>query len=474
MSHDYGHPPCAQEVAEAVRRRLDDLAEGAGTRETLTVEWGTGLRHVDVIDMPVADLYYNPATHRIRAQLGHDPEREAELERDPWSERSQEYLHFLLKALPADTAKMDPEFEALKESLSEYKQTDPGLITREGVLVNGNTRRAALRDLNAPYIRVGVLPESCTWDDVNRIELALQLRKDHRRSYSYVNRLLAIEEQREAGLGLPEIAKEFRTTVDSCRQDIWVLGCIREMIERSADAGTGARLRLVDFEDYQEKLKELRRRYAQAEKGNREKAEILKETRMAAIILGFSKTDVRFIEDDFRDRYLSPRLPEHLRSAVPQAPERKAIPGLANRTVRAVSAGVLEARSLTDAILKAKAAEAVPENRTGADLAEAARIFDSAKLAMEEALTPAGKDARVRKRKQAAPDRLSDACSALEQCVTDLVLSRGARSLDEGAYDDELQALRSVLGKLAAETRRTVAEPGDGAAWLIAQYFPES
>jgi hypothetical protein len=471
VSQDYGRPPRAQEIADTVKRRLDDLADEAGARETLTVEWGTGVKHVDVVDMPVADLYYNPATHRIRAQLGHDPEREAELEQDPWSARSQEYLDFLLKALPADTSKADPEFEALKESLQDYKQTDPGLITRDGILVNGNSRRAALKDLNEPYIRVGVLPESCTWDDINRIELALQLRKDHRRSYSYVNRLLAIEEQREAGLSLPEIAKEFRTTADSCRQDLWVLGCIREMIERSSDAG--AKLRLVDFEDYQEKLKELRRHYAQAEKGNREEAEIIKETRMAAIVLGFSKTDVRLIESDFRDRYLSPRLPEPLQTASAPGPERRAIPGLPGHTTRATSVKVLAARSLTDTILKAKAAEATPENRTGADLIEAARTVDSLKKAMEDALEPAGKDARVRKRKQAAPERIADACSALEQCVTDLVLSRGARSLDEEAYDDALQQLRTILGKVAAETRRTVAERGDGAAWLIGQYFPE-
>lgn len=471
MSQDYGQPPRAQEIAEMVKRRLDDLAAEPGARETLTVEWGTGLKHIEVIDMPVADLYYNPATHRIRAQLGHDPEREARLRRDPWSAESQDYLHFLLKAQPADTSKVDSEFEALRESLREYRQTDPGLITRDGVLVNGNTRRAALKDLNVAYIRVGVLPESSTWDDINRIELALQLRKDHRREYSYINRLLAIEEQQEAGQTLPEIAKAFRTTVDSCRQDLWVLACIREMMERS---GTECvKLRLVDFEDHQESLKELRRHYVKAEKSSRDTAEIIKETRMTAILLDFPKTDVRFIEGDFRERYLAPCLPDSLQSAVPDAPERAAIPGLGGRTVRGVAAKVAQARALTDIVLKAKAAVAVPDNLTGAQLAESAKTLDSAKQAMENALTPAGKDARVRKRKQAAPERVADACSALEQCVTDLVLSRGARSLDEEAYDDALRVLRATLGKLAAETRRTVVEPGDGADWLIGQYFPE-
>ncbi|NED80044.1 hypothetical protein G3I76_08015, partial [Streptomyces sp. SID11233] len=79
----------------------------------------------------------------------------------------------LLRALPSDPGKPDPAFETLKKDLEEFGQNDPGLVTHHGVLVNGNTRAAALRAIRATSIRVGVLPASFTSRDVSAVELAL-------------------------------------------------------------------------------------------------------------------------------------------------------------------------------------------------------------------------------------------------------------------------------------------------------------
>ncbi|MGW8728339.1 transcriptional regulator [Streptomyces sp. NPDC055808] len=462
MSKDFGSPPQAGENQELVRRRLAEATGMAGARETLTVEWRGGPLHVEVIDMPVASLYYNPGTHRVRAQRSFDPARDRQLDADPWSPVSQEYLHYLLKALPADPAREDPDYLTLRESLESFKQTDPGLITRDGVLVNGNTRRAALAELGVANIRVGVLPESCTWADVDAVELSLQLRRDHRREYSYVNRLLAIEEQFSLGRNPTDIAREFRIRTATCEQDLWILTCLRDLIERSRDGE--AVLRLLDFEDQQEKLRELHRRYVKESAVSRDNADLLKETRLAAILLGFSKTDVRLIEPDFNARYLDKRLPEELKPAVASA--AVAIPGL-GRTVRATDPKVGAAKALTDSVLKAKAVEGAAEAVSARRLTAATSTFQSAREAVERALEPAGKDARVRKRKQAAPDRINDACQDLEQCITDLVMSRASRSLDEEALDEALGKLRDTLGKLAAECARSISEPGEGAAWLL-------
>lgn len=78
-----------------------------------------------------------------------------------------------------------------------------------------------------------------------------------------------------------------------------------------------------------------------------------------------------------------------------------------------------------------------------------------------------GKDARVRKRKQAAPDRLHDACQDIEQCVTDMVLARASRSLDEEALDEAVLKLKASLGKLALAAAQSIEVPGDGVAWLL-------
>ncbi|MFH8344637.1 transcriptional regulator [Streptomyces sp. NPDC018045] len=460
---EYGSPPQAAANQELIRQRIRDAESASGTRETLTIEWRGNPMHVEVIDMPVDALYYNPSTHRIRAQRTYDPARDRELREAPWSVTSQDYLHHLLKGLPSDPSKEDPDFLALQESLREFKQNEPGLITRDGVLVNGNTRRAALKELGAAHIRVGVLPESCTWADVNAVELSLQLRKDHRREYSYINRLLAIEEQYELGRSTKDIAREFRIHQQTCEQDRWILSCLRDLIERSR--GEGAELRLIDFEQHQEKLRELHRRYVKEAKVSKANADAMKETRLAAVVLGFSKTDLRLIEPDFGSRYLDRHLPDELKTQS-AASSSVTIPGL-GRTMKAADTKVTIAKSLTDTVLKAKAVSTAAASVSAERVQATEQTFTIAKAAFEEALVPAGKDARIRKRKQAAPGRITDACQDIEQCVTDLVMARASRSLDEEAFDEAVLKLRESLGKLAVETARSIEVPGDGVEWLL-------
>nr|WP_203601021.1 transcriptional regulator [Streptomyces sp. SID9727] len=455
-------PPHATKNKDVVEQRLRDLAAGGGLQETLTIEWRTKPQVVQVIDMPVDSLYYNPGTHRIRAQRSYDARLDRRLDEDAWSDESQDYLDFLLKAEPSDPSKRDKDFDALKQSLEEFRQNEPGLITREGILVNGNTRAAALRELGVPEIRVAVLPDSCTWADINRVELSLQLRHDTRRPYSYINRLLTIDEQVEAGRPLKEVARDFRIRESTAEQDLWVLSCLRDLSDRSA--AEGVQLRLLDFEDAQERLREVHRAFAKESKSDVQKAELLKENRLAAIVMNFSKTDLRLIESDFRNRYLEHRLPEELKP-VPAAATGRVIPGI-NRAVRTEAPQVAAARAFTDSVLRAKAVVRAKEKVPAAQVEAASSVFDAAHKAVEAALEPAGKDARVRKRKQAAPDRLNDACQDIEQCITDMVLASGARSLDEEALDEAVLKLKATLKKLAQATAQTIEMPGEGVEWL--------
>jgi ParB-like chromosome segregation protein Spo0J len=464
MQTDFGVPPKAAENRSTVEQRLKDVHRGQGVPETLTVEFRGQPRHVEVIDMPVSDLYYNPGTHRIRAQRSHDPEQDRALQEDPWGEKSQGYLHALLMALPSDPDKQDPRFHDLMESLREHKQHEPGLITRDGVLVNGNTRRAALKTLGVTSIRVGVLPASTTWADIHAVELSLQLRPDRRREYSYINHLLALDEQLSFGRHISEVAKEFHTTSPACERDIWILNQLRDLVSRSEHGGR--RLRLMDFEEAKEKLFELYRAYTKEHAKNKEQADLLKEARLVAIALDFSKTDVRFIGPKFHTQYLDQRLPESVKKAtVAQAPATVAIPGL-NRTVQASGTGLATARALTDYVLKAKAAKIGHGAHASPEAVEAVKTVDELKDVFEEAVVFAGKDVRLRKKRQAAPDRVTDACKSLEQCITDLVMARGNGSLDEGAFDDALLSLRTVLRRLGVEASKSIPLPDEGLAWL--------
>ncbi|MFC8005931.1 hypothetical protein ACFUCH_21100 [Streptomyces olivaceus] len=469
MLREFPPPPRAAEFSETIKKKVQEAKETGGTRETVRVDWNEQQAHVEVIDLPLGGLYLNPGTHRIRAQRSHNAESDAALDEDPWTSASQKYLSFLLQAEPTDPNVRDPDFEKLKESLEQFGQNDPGLVTHQGVLVNGNTRAVALRLLGAQTMRVGVLPESFTWADINAVELSLQLRMDHRRDYTYVNRLLAMEEQASLGRTPEQIAKEFRIQVKTYHQERWILSTIKELIDRSKSGG-GVTLRLVDWEGAQERLKELHRLYVKLESVDRDQAEVLKEWRLAAILLEFSKTDVRHIDEDFlKEDYLSQALPASFTSEAPDADDENAvsIPGL-GMTVPGASSAVAEARALNDQLLRAAAAV----RHTGAGLADSDKargqgVLDDARKAFDEAIEVAGRSARLRKRKQLAPARLAEASASIDQCVMDLVQARTSRSLDEEVFDEAVLKLRSSLRKLAQQAGRGLPNPGDGVAWLL-------
>ncbi|MFH8557160.1 hypothetical protein ACH4GP_31190 [Streptomyces celluloflavus] len=462
MQREFSPPPRAAEFSELIKKRLEEVKSSGGTRETVTVDWNGQPLNVEVVDLPLSGLYYNPATHRIRAQRTYDARKDKVLDADPWGQEGQDFLRSLLQAEPADPTRRDPAFDKLKESLEGYGQNDPGLITHQGILVNGNTRAAALRELGKVSMRVGVLPESFTWADINAVELSLQLRKDHRRDYSYINRLLAMEEQASLGRTPEIIAKAFRIQVKTYDQERWILRVVRDQIERSQHAGVA--LRLVDFEDHQEKLKELHRDYSKLAAGDQDRAEILKETRMTAITLGFSKTDVRHIEEGFQDRYLSDALPAELTSA-PEPEQSVAVPGL-GVSVPGASSKVSAARELNRRVLQAKArvaaSDASEDEKSGAQA-----LQDEVRMAFDRAIDRAGRDARLRKRKQMAPERLMDACAAIDLCVGELVKARASHSLDEAAFDEAAVKLRDSVRQLAQQAGRGSQDPGAGVGWLL-------
>ncbi|MEE4544684.1 transcriptional regulator [Streptomyces sp. V4-01] len=463
MAVKFGVPPEGERIRSLVEERLEQAMRENGAK--VTVDWRGEQKHLHVISVPVDMLYYNPDTHRIRAQRTLEPEGNQLLEEEPWSEPAQEYLRRLLSCNPSNPHQIDPDYTALRDELDDVGQKEPGIISPDGILVDGNTRCAALKDLGIKDIRVGVLPSDTSRRDINSVELALQLRRDKRREYSYVNRLIAIEEELAGGRREEDVARDFNIKPRTLQQDRWVHQLIREAIERSTtDDGVG--LRLVDFEDHQEKLRELHRDYTALAHTDPDAAEQLKESRLAMVVLNYAKTSVRLAEADFHSRYLEERLPATLRPAEQQS-AAVSIPGLPDVAVPDATAAVKTTRALTDALLKAKAASQASDRLPAEDVAAAGEAMRTARKTFDVAVKLAGESLLLRKRRIAVPERLTDAADYVNQCAAEFAEAKQKRALDEDAFDDALLTLRSSLARLAKQAGRTFSSPGDGVAWLL-------
>ncbi|WNG88498.1 hypothetical protein C6A87_004450 [Mycobacterium sp. ITM-2016-00317] len=452
-------------MREVVDSRLKSAKNGDGILETVNVEWRNQQKAIPVITMPTSLLSYNPLTHRIRAQRTLDPARNSELERDPYGDSAQRYLHALLAGDPMDPSKEDPTFAALKQDLKDHGQTDPGIITEDGVLINGNTRCAALRDLNEEHIRVGVLPPDAGLDDLQSIELSLQLRKDLKRDYSFMNFLLAIDERRAAGRPAAEIQKDFRIKATTFERSVWILNFIEDVIERSrvkTAGGEEASLHLIDFEGDQGKLEELYRTYKSRKIKAADEAEALREQRLLALILDKSKTDLRLIDHDFADLYLKNIVPQDPPSSEP----KRTIPGT-SIPAPAPSAKVQVLREFTTKVLRAKAIEKAGATVTPNELAEAGESLASTRAAVNEALDKAGKTGRVVKKRFGPGERLSDANDNLQLCIEAVAGARATANFRAEDLDDELAALRTNLLKLSQLVSRGADSDTDGVNWLV-------
>jgi hypothetical protein len=126
----------------------------------------------------------------------------------------QSFLHRLLLA-KAQSAE-GPIFAEL-ERLGQ--QTEPLLVMFDGLVINGNRRLAAMRELlgrdTARYRfgepTVAVLPESTNARDIEYIEAALQMAPETKLRYGWLDRRLTLRKQRDAlHLPLDEILAAYR------------------------------------------------------------------------------------------------------------------------------------------------------------------------------------------------------------------------------------------------------------------------
>lgn len=464
-----GDPPMGTDIATTVEKRLVEVRK-SNTRETIRVPWRGDHIDLDVISMPVAQLYLNPNTHRIRAQRSIDAARDEVLGANPWSEDGQMFLRDLLRAKPSDPNQIDPDFLELKEELKRDHQLVPGVITPTGVIVDANTRCVALRELSVADIRVGVLPGDTDWNDVNAIELRIQLRKDKKRDYPYINRLISIEEQLAAGISEKEVARAWNLAEKSLKADRWAYQLILEAVDRSKTS-SGMRLTELQFNDQQESLREFHRHFVALDAVDPDAAEQMKETRLASLLLGLPKTSLRYVEGDFYSRFLESRLPEDLRvEAVPV--DTTPIPGLGTSViVEGPQESSRAARALTDMLLKARA-----EVYAGSDpnnVRQSADLLSKADVIFRAAARLAGQDISLRKKQTAVPDRITEAADYVTQASDEFAKSRTERTLDTDAFDSALLELRTSMERLAKQAVRAFDEPGQGVEWLIAAVEPD-
>ncbi|WP_242213167.1 hypothetical protein [Bacillus cereus group sp. BfR-BA-01383] len=123
------------------------------------------------------------------------------------------------------------ESENLINQMKAPGQTEPGLITKSGRLINANRRRAALERIGAKTILVSILPDETTEEELFDIELGLQITTDYKEDYKGINRLFMIRRGIELKHSIENLSKKFSMKKKDIERGLKVLEKVEEFLE---------------------------------------------------------------------------------------------------------------------------------------------------------------------------------------------------------------------------------------------------
>ncbi|MCH8941916.1 MAG: hypothetical protein IIA48_05700 [Bacteroidetes bacterium] len=176
------------------------------------------------------EVYFNKANGRIKSEV---LEKEAQLGRElnEINTEDQTILRELLLDINPD------ENEKLKEDLIVNEQFEPGIMTCDGILINGNRRKAIFEKLLSNeyekfrYIDVHILPPDIKKDELWLIEAGIQLSSTQQLNYSPINDLLKIKEGIDAGLDIEIMASRiYGMSKEKLERDVGRLNLINEYL----------------------------------------------------------------------------------------------------------------------------------------------------------------------------------------------------------------------------------------------------
>lgn len=195
-----------QEIQTLMAQIEQDARRSSELLPRQNVEIAGEKKTLSVYRMPISDLRYNIRNGRFAAELRW---KEAALGRALDSNDLDDAA--IIRDLLLNQS--EDETKILKEDLMLKGQIDPGLITFDGNVINGNRRMAIFQSLHDEdpqpqweYLDIQVLPKGISAKDLWRIEAGLQLSRDKRLDYEPINELLKLREGIEANLTPEEIA----------------------------------------------------------------------------------------------------------------------------------------------------------------------------------------------------------------------------------------------------------------------------
>lgn len=136
-----------------------------------------------------------------------------------------------------------------KETMADLDikgQIEPGIVTADGVIVNGNRRAMLLKRGNKTYFKAGILPDKFDGhiNEIRKLETELQFNVDKQLEYEPLAKYIKVKELKEANIDFPEIAKLMNQKEPEVRKWHGIMELMDEYLDSIGSPGVYTLLRL--------------------------------------------------------------------------------------------------------------------------------------------------------------------------------------------------------------------------------------
>lgn len=205
-------PQSAASRIAFLRKRVEAAKEESAP--TQQVPFRDDQIHLPRIKVPAEFPRYrlqSGRTHRKQAEHIENHDLPTDFFSDPESEEAQLAQHQILLGLIDE--------EGLRTDLDEREQLFPLVLTKDGYIVDGNRRTAALRDKGEEQLDAVVLPDDAEASDLYETELELQMARETKADYSWIDEALHVRYGIEAlDESIEKIAKRMRMSPDDVNE----------------------------------------------------------------------------------------------------------------------------------------------------------------------------------------------------------------------------------------------------------------
>lgn len=410
----------------------------------LLPQWMRPDKELPLVNLPIDWVCFSTLNHRTRAEQMREIKTKGVADLfsgDPLGDAAQQAQFDILAGQDG--------FGELKQDLRDRGQQEPAVVTAEGVLINGNRRSAALRDLwlkehlpGARYVRAYVLPADTTADELIDLETELQVAKDYREDYSWVNEALLIEEIFEASnKDVGRVARRMRLKPEKIVAQYEKLQQLHQLVEMS----NGTRYH-ADFVDNESAFEELSKHVRDKQPAE---AAAVRSVYFLGTLSGVSYRDLRHLRRKDADAFVR----EEFSRDPTLASLFTVVGGDSSDSTDALLDDVLGTTVLLDssrdltavlAFLAQRKADEIVELPDGAKVPVEA-LLSSVQSAVNSAAKEASEDAKDAQAVVAPIVRLDAAQDEIVRAGTSLAKARAQTGWDEAQFKKKIDEVKAAI-----------------------------